>query len=459
MEQKVILPDHDYVVAEKHKLIPSVSGYREINGSFSLQKKSKVLKYCGPTYVAVRSGKHDTTDAFSHGIDMLRTFGLDSFKKVLYYKGVIKSCIFWESDGANDESVKNDKMKKVWTYIFKHYDIDYICHYNSPCGMSAFNFIERYMVHLSRSIVGTVIDHMAHGNHLDASKKTIDDELEKKNFYHAQSALSEIFASVTVEENDFHSEAIHPMSYDDRERLFGGPMTKADRIWLHKHTHQGTLVFQMFKCDDRACCKPLRSNIRQFLPTGRLPTPTLFERRESDGLIVPVKPDRKPTRAMEFGDYLTNRFLSTAASMSVDTYRPDISNEKRLEMVCDICCSSFPNKTQKLRHRRAVHPRVRHSAVDQDQLEVDDVKELDDVVDDGALGIIGHRNDLFLVKYEDNVSWMKLPHLHPMVVEYKETHEMNYTDALPLISKENMKEWMSNSIGELVVEEDLRGML
>ena len=57
MEYPVTLPDHTFVVASKHKLIPSVYASREIN--------KDGLSYSGPTHASIRSLKHDKADAFS----------------------------------------------------------------------------------------------------------------------------------------------------------------------------------------------------------------------------------------------------------------------------------------------------------------------------------------------------------------------------------------------------------
>ena len=135
MEHQVTLPDHDYVVADKHKLIPSVTGYRTIEDHQDFIDSRKGVKYSGPTYVAIRSGKHDTSDAWSHETDILRTFELESFKSTLYHENQLKQVIIWESDGAADQQAKSDKIKNIWMYIFKKHDIDYIVHYNSPPGL------------------------------------------------------------------------------------------------------------------------------------------------------------------------------------------------------------------------------------------------------------------------------------------------------------------------------------
>ena len=49
-------------------------------------------------------------------------------------------------------------------------------------GMSAYNYVERRMVPLSKALTGVVLDHDACGTHLDDSGRTIDVELKKENF-------------------------------------------------------------------------------------------------------------------------------------------------------------------------------------------------------------------------------------------------------------------------------------
>lgn len=61
VQYKLTLPDHDFVIADRHKLIPSIYGALEVqNGS---------VTYNGPTYCAIRSGKHDKSTAMSHKTD------------------------------------------------------------------------------------------------------------------------------------------------------------------------------------------------------------------------------------------------------------------------------------------------------------------------------------------------------------------------------------------------------
>ena len=58
LDYKVTLPDHSFVVATSHKLIPSVYGVYEItdNGEVS---------YSGETFIKIRSAKYDTSNAYT----------------------------------------------------------------------------------------------------------------------------------------------------------------------------------------------------------------------------------------------------------------------------------------------------------------------------------------------------------------------------------------------------------
>ena len=85
LEYKVKLPDHDWVVAAKHKLIPSVYAGICINDS-AINGDPKSISYSGPTYVAVRSGKHSSSNASTHAFDLRRLLSLTEFDDI--FKGI-----------------------------------------------------------------------------------------------------------------------------------------------------------------------------------------------------------------------------------------------------------------------------------------------------------------------------------------------------------------------------------
>lgn len=67
MQYCVTLPDHDFVIARRHKLIPSV--YAGITVKPIGLGTPESVSYSGPTYVAIRSGKHSSSNAYTHEDD------------------------------------------------------------------------------------------------------------------------------------------------------------------------------------------------------------------------------------------------------------------------------------------------------------------------------------------------------------------------------------------------------
>ena len=117
LEHKVKLPDLDFPIGEKHKLIPSVYAACEKN-------KDGSIGYNGPTYIAIRSGKHDKSSAASHIEDFRTLLSLDEFKKACLKDGILKPLLFVSVDGGPDEAPKNTMTLEAWVTIFKEYDFD-----------------------------------------------------------------------------------------------------------------------------------------------------------------------------------------------------------------------------------------------------------------------------------------------------------------------------------------------
>lgn len=77
MEYRIRLPDHDWVIAERHKLIPSVYGAMRIEkGGVG---RPDTVTYSGPTYIAIRSGKHSWSTAKTHHSDFNRILQFPEF--------------------------------------------------------------------------------------------------------------------------------------------------------------------------------------------------------------------------------------------------------------------------------------------------------------------------------------------------------------------------------------------
>ena len=52
------------------------------------------------------------------------------------------------------------------------------------------------MYHLSKELTGVVLQHDTYGSHLDSGGKTIDEDLEKKNFEAAGKTLCSIWSNL-----------------------------------------------------------------------------------------------------------------------------------------------------------------------------------------------------------------------------------------------------------------------
>ena len=66
-------------------------------------------------------------------------------------------------------------------------------------GSSAYNPVERRITLLSKHTAGIILPFDTFGNHLDASNKTIDSELEIKNFEATGKILADIWSESIID--------------------------------------------------------------------------------------------------------------------------------------------------------------------------------------------------------------------------------------------------------------------
>ena len=124
LEYKVRLNDHDFVVGSRQKLIPSVYAVCEI------AQNGKVT-YSGDTFIRIRSGKHDSSTAFTHAFDMKELFSSGLVKR--------KPLLIIETDGAADEAPRFPKTLNCAVSLFKEKKLDVLWHSVNAAGLSAFN--------------------------------------------------------------------------------------------------------------------------------------------------------------------------------------------------------------------------------------------------------------------------------------------------------------------------------
>ena len=130
----VTLPDHEFVVTSKHKLIP-------------------------PIYA-------------SKGISDER-LGLDSFKSFSKQSNVDLNPM-WVFTKDEHDGFRFPTTQRALIGFFKENNIDYIVAVCKAAGLCAYRFIKRRIAQLSTQLAGIVLPHVTYGIHLNGNDKTID---------------------------------------------------------------------------------------------------------------------------------------------------------------------------------------------------------------------------------------------------------------------------------------------
>lgn len=280
MDYLVILPDHNWMKAEKHKLSPSVYASMGIKEN-GLGDPSAVT-YSGPTFIAVRSCKHSSSDALTHSNDFDRILQSANFEP--YCKmddGSIKPVVMISTDGGPDENPRYNKVINMAVQRFKTYDLDALFIFTNAPGRSAFNRVERRMAPLSHELAGLILPYEHFGSHLSQGK-TVDDELEKQNFKYAGEVLCEVWNSLVIDGHNVEAEYIDP-----EESL--PTLIDVDPVWYSHHVRESQYLLQIVKCDSEKCCGVQRSRLKSILPTRFLPPPLKMSSKIDEGLMIHTK--------------------------------------------------------------------------------------------------------------------------------------------------------------------------
>ena len=121
MEYQMTLPNHDFVVGSKHKLIPSVIGDMKVVKSKDLTNDA--VSYSGSTYITIRSSKYSGSSAFHHLRDINTARSLPEFTESFQNqhsreKKVMILTVYGGPDG-------NPRYPNTINYVIK-----YFCEYN-----------------------------------------------------------------------------------------------------------------------------------------------------------------------------------------------------------------------------------------------------------------------------------------------------------------------------------------
>ncbi|XP_033215930.1 uncharacterized protein LOC117172256 [Belonocnema kinseyi] len=151
LEFRVTLPDHDWVVAAKHKLPPSVVAGICTKPNDEGRPKSET--YSGPTFISVRSEKHCSSSAETHGAYFEHLMEISNFDIITKNsQGEVKPVLIMIIDGGPDENPRYPRIIATVIKHFKKYNFDGVFIATNAPGRSAFNIVKRRMAPLSNQL-------------------------------------------------------------------------------------------------------------------------------------------------------------------------------------------------------------------------------------------------------------------------------------------------------------------
>ena len=303
-------------------------------------KSQEEIIYSGPTYIVIRSCKHDSSTAYSHGYDFNQLVEKPEFQPILKTsKRALKPVGMMFVDGGPDENLRFPKTIDVYCQHFKKYDLDALLVLTHAPGILACNYVERKMAPLTKELAGLVIHHDTCGTHLDSQQRIIDDELEPADFRKAGEILGEVWSIVVIDG--------HPVVtvYVEIKELEPSPPTE---LWLSTHVQTSQYFLQIIKHDDLACCRKMISAWKMVSPKRFLPPPAVLQKSE-EGPVVPKPSTVKSTD--HYADLWQRLALTTMQSITVpfDNFCPSVQKDLEKRQ-CKGCRSYFASTAAVDRH-------------------------------------------------------------------------------------------------------------
>lgn len=255
MNVRVRVADHDFPVGKKHFLCPSVM-------AVCLISPKTGVTYSGPTYVGIRSSKHNNSTASSHYQDLWRFVELEP-ETFHNSSGDFKPVLIKQVDGGPDENPRYEKNKQMASKTFQDKKLDAVIELCQAPGLSAFGRCERRMFPLSKELSGVVLPADKFGSHL-LGGETIDPDLELKNFEFSGETLAELWSRLEIDGFKVNAEYI---SHKAEVTFSVSPE------WRSRHWFESQYLTAILKCDDRNCCETFKTDVECFFPNRKLPVP------------------------------------------------------------------------------------------------------------------------------------------------------------------------------------------
>uniref|UniRef100_A0ABD2X5J3 C2H2-type domain-containing protein n=1 Tax=Trichogramma kaykai TaxID=54128 RepID=A0ABD2X5J3_9HYME len=279
------------------------------------------------------------------------------------------------------------------------------------------------MAPLSRALSGIILPHNYYGDHLDARKETIDEDLEKKNFSKAGEVLGEIWSQMVIDNYPVTAKFI-----SDDEIL--EPVLETNWAWHKEHVRESQYFLQIVKCDDRNCCSDFKSNINIILKDHFL-SPPLLLKRQKDGRLTLADPTTDTK-----GTFFLSLFQRLSIQISCDDpnfcelpydYHCLSVRESLIDRTCSFCDTYFATMKNAVNHRKIIHPKCPGRIID---------KKIK------AQVITQRENEALCIINEDDhrdAEWCDIEQFIAMDVTVNNQEPVKVQD-LPVIK--NIKEWL-----------------
>ncbi|CAF0847934.1 unnamed protein product [Adineta steineri] len=420
-----------------------------------------LVGYSGPTYISIRSSKHDQFTCESEDMDFDCIVKLKEFDRTARnHLGVIKPIIIMNVDSLEP----NDYTRFPRTLVsainkFKKYNLDAFFIITQAPGQTSLNIVERRLANLSQNLTGLVLPHDYFGTHLNISGLTIDAEVEKMNIKKAGEVLGEVWSMDLIDSHPVIAEYIDPPStIDDMIRLIDTqfvlnaaideicdeeeetplhlrynrhrsaphlnsminpqerPDYNIDEYWCATHIFQTQYTIQIIRCTKPECCGPWRSNYIQVFPHRFLPPPVPFDRSSNGVQLADIDKSIATTHPISpyYGTlYQRIQFHGIVMDgtkkllLPFDFFCPSIQS-KLSSRICAICKQYIPSATRLRNHYRVHQQRYASSSIDYKYNKEEELIDEPDPIDPTEISvhqINPNHSSVFL--FTDMIDWLK----------------------------------------------------
>ncbi|CAF1599177.1 unnamed protein product [Rotaria sp. Silwood1] len=452
----------DYEQSLIEPQIPSITKHHQLTPCIyaaSVIDDTGLIGYAGPTYVSIRSAKHDRLTHETHAIDIDRLMQLKEFEKFSRdHLGRIKPILVLNVDSNNLEN-NTRYLKTLSTAIdqFKKYNLDALFIINQAPGQALFNIIERRLSPMSHDLAGLILPHDHFGTHLNDGGLTEHAELEKENFKMTADVLAEVWSMNVLDEYPVVAEYINPpLLIDEQLKMVDStlaldsiidricseeeeeapleqritqthttttfPKTEIkteydiDEYWCATHVLQTQYTIQIIRCNNSSCCTPWRSNYIRVFPHRFLPPPVPFNRSSSGVKMSDIESSSAKLniispfygnlfQRIQFHGIVINRTHNDL--LPFDACCPSLQI-KLSSRICSICKQYIPSSIRLRNHYKIHQEQYASNFIDYNNNKEEDFiddNDLNDPYEMSMLQIKPTQNGVCL--FTDMIEWLK----------------------------------------------------